>query len=469
MCKNKNALSFLLLTLLSMNYFYSQEVSYTYSDLREALYANNPDILKQSEEYYRSTLDVLDAWWTLGPTLNASAVGNYMFNPPSVNYSIDSDEIINSIEWPKIMGQSTKPNVSNRQIKIDESLDHTLYSFSLSLKQPLFTWGKITNAIKLYQGVSEAQRLQLNITESRLETELETRLTSLFYLQKILKILEEEYNYASQLVSFSELAEQNGMMIHQEVLDAKLQAKQIQIAQQNVNEQVSTQLLELQKLTRIQNLSLENIDYSFDEALIKRITLLDREQVKEKALSSESETIQLLLQTQNLQDIALKIAKASVNWKPDIALQISLGYGGTKFPFFEDGWKDADDYSLNFTIGITTSVWDGGNKVRDVSRKLSQQRSAQIESEDAKIQIQHTLDTQWNTVDASSLRIEYQDLKIENAHLKIEQQELMYKNGYASESDVLFAKIDWCNERITREQEALNVAVAAYTILYLSK
>ena len=446
-----------------------EEKTYTLEDLRAALYANNTDIRKQGEEYYRSTLDLTDAWWTLGPTVSATAAGNYMFNPPSVNYTIDSDEIIDAIDWPEILGHSTRPSASDKSLTIDEELDHTLYNFGLSLQQPVFTWGKIANSIKLYQGISEARRMQLEGTEHQLETELETRLCALHYLKQILLILEEEKEYASQLVSFTELAEKNGMMVHQEVLDAKMQAKQIEITEQNVKEEVSSQLLELQSLTRIQDLTLENIGFAVSDDEILRIINQDRAAVLEKALSGDSNTMRLLLQTEAVREIAVKIAKGSVNWKPDIALQLSLNYSGSKFPFFEEGWQDADDYSLNLTLGISTTVWDGGRRVRDVSRRLSEERSAQIDTDDARDQIRHTLESQWNTVDVCTMRMEYQELKIETALLKVEQQELMYKSGYSAESDVLLAKIDWCNERIGLVQESLKRSTAAYTIRYLSE
>ena len=105
---------------------------------------------------------------------------------------------------------------------------------------------------------------------------------------------------------------------------------------------------------------------------------------------------------------------------------------------------------------------DGGKKVRDVSRKVSEVETAQINKLDARSTLSKTFNAQWNDAQVCMM-------KIESASSKIEQKQQMYDSGYGSETDVLSAKIERCNAQIEKEKQALSRATACLTIEYLLK
>ena len=92
-------------------------------------------------------------------------------------------------------------------------------------------------------------------------------------MNKIIEILNEEQTYTDKMVEVSENAEKSGMLLHQDVVDAKIQAKELEIAQQDLLEQINDQLLELRRITGIDSLSLENIDYDFVPAVTENLIL----------------------------------------------------------------------------------------------------------------------------------------------------------------------------------------------------
>ena len=441
--------------------------TYTLDTLLTATTQNHPELLKLEEEYRRSILDVKDAWWSLGPTVDLQASGTYMVKPPLGAMYINSDDIINAIQW-----NGTKPRNSGQRIKIYDGMENTLYNFQLDVTQPIFTWGKITNAIKLYTQVSKIKLTQITQQKSQLETELKTRLLSLYYMNKILTILDEERDYAGRMVEVSESAESSGMLLHQEVVDARIQAKELEIAKQDLIENVKDQLLELERITGIEELKLEEINYDFVPALEEEFNSLlasDPEELESQALSGNQSSMKMLTQLQEVSKTAEKISRGYENWKPDFALQMSGGYSGSRFPFLEPNWRRKDDYSLNISIGLKTTIWDGGKKIRDVSRKMSEVETAGINKLDARSTISKTFNSEWNAAQVCRMKIEYQDLKIESASSKIDQKQMMYESGYGSETDVLSAKIERCNAQIEKEQQALSRARACLTIEYLMK
>ncbi len=439
-------------------------------DLESLLYAttqNHPELLKLQEEYRRSILDVKDAWWSLGPTVDLQASGTYMVNPPVGALYINSDDIINAIQW-----NGSRPRNSGQRIKIYDGMEPTLYNFQLDITQPLFTWGKIANSIKLYTQVSQIKLTQITQQQAQLETELKTRLLSLYYMNRILQILEEEESYAERMVEVSEIAESTGMLLHQEVVDAKIQAKELEITKQDLLEKINDQLLELERITGISELSYDDINYDFVVSLEEDFNSLleaDPAELESQALSGNQSSMKMLTQLQEVSKTAEKISRGYENWKPDLALQMSSGFSGSRFPFLESNWKRKDDYSINISIGLKTTLWDGGKKVRDVSRKMSEVKTADINKLDARLTISQTFNSQWNAAQVCTMKIEYQDLKIESASAKIEQKQLMYESGYGSETELLSAKIERCNAQIEKEQQTLSRATACLTIEYLRK
>ena len=445
----------------------TQDQSFTLDTLLSATTQNHPELLKLQEEYKRSLLDVQDAWWSLGPTVDLQASGTYMVNPPIGAMYVNTDDIINAIQW-----NGQKPRNSGQRIKIYDGMENTLYNFQLDVTQPIFTWGKITNAIKLYRQVSNIKLSQITQQTGQLETELKTRLLALYYLNRILEIMEEEQAYADRMVETSENAEKAGMVIHQDVVDAKIQAKELEIAKQDVIEKINDQLLELKRITGLSDLTFEDINYDFVPGLTESFDALlatDQAEVEAQVLSGNQSSIKMLTQLEEVSETAERISRGYENWKPDLALQVSGGYSGSRFPLFEPNWRRKDDYSINISVGIKTTIWDGGKKVRDVSRKASEKESAEINKNDARSTISKTFNSQWNAAQACTMKIEYQDLKIESASSKIDQKQMMYESGYGSETDVLSVKIERCNAQIEKEQQTLARATACLTIEYLMK
>ena len=443
------------------------EEQYTLDLLLSATEANHPELLKLQEEYKRSLLDLKDAWWSLGPTVDLQASGTYMDNPPLGPVYLNSDDFINAIRWT-----GDRPRNSGQRIKIYDGMENTLYNFELSVTQPLFTWGKISNSIKLYNQVSKIKETQISQQADQLATELKIRLVSLYYLNKILEIIDEEENYTARMVEVSENAEKVGMLLHQDVVDAKIQAKELEIVKQDLLEQINDQLLELRRTSGLEELTVEEINFDFieeSEVEFSELLQLDPEELEARIISGNQTSIKMLTQLEDVSITAEKIARGNENWKPDLALQMSTGYAGSRFPLLEPNWRRKDDYSLNISIGLKATVWDGGKKVRDVLRKKSERETALLNKLDARTSISKNFNSQWNAAQVCTMKIEYQELKIETASAKINQKQQMYESGYGSETDVLSAKIERCNAQIEQLKQTLSRAAACLTIEYLRK
>ena len=458
-----------IFTILSFSFFlasgFTQE--YNLETLLAATEMNHPELLKLQEEYKRSTLDVKDAFASLSPTVDLQASGTYMAKPPVEAIYVDTDQIYGAMQLNQMM-----PVPPNQRVKVYDGMEKTLYKLEFSLTQPIFTWGKISNSIKLYNQISKIKQTQITQQTEQLKTELETRLISLYYLNNIFKILEEEQSYAERMVEVSENSEKAGMLLHQDVVDAKLQAKELEIVKLDLLQQIKDQLLELNRITGLGNLTLDEINFDFVPALaieFDKLLAMNISQLEAEVLSGNQSSIKIVTQMETVSQTAEKISRGNENWKPDFAFQMSGSLSDSRVPFIQEEWRDKSDYSLNISLGLKTTIWDGGKRLRDVSRKASERKTAQINKEDARSSLSKTLNSQWNAAQVCSMKIDYQNLKIESSDSKISQKQSAYDSGYGSETDLLSAKIERCNALIEKEQQSLSRAAACLTIEYLRK
>lgn len=459
------------LFLFLLNNFFSfifcqtknENFKFTKEELITELKNKNNELQILNQEYQQSLIDVKNAKAGLGPIVDMTVSGTYFLNPPIDSIVLNVDDILNSINWP----DGINVNSNGQYLTLFDGMENTFYSFQLDITQPIYTWGKIKTAIKLYEKISEVKLLQINSKEKQLKAELDTRLVSLIYLSKIKSLLQTQDEYATRLVKFSEDAQKNGVLLQQDVLEAKISAQQINIAQQEVEEQFYNVLLGVQKLTDNQNLTLENIDFIPDENKFYDFANQDRKELLEKATSKTQDTFLILSNLEQISKYTTDIAEASVYWKPDFALKMSLGYGGSRFPFIETDWFRQNDYTANFTVALKTTVWDGGKKINEIKKSQSKEETATINYEDALISIKQKLQEQFNVMDLALSKIEYQKLKLETLDSKIKQQEQLFNSGYGSEKDLLQAKIDRTTAQIELEQNKLSLAGAYYTAKFI--
>lgn len=457
---------FCILILINFSIIlFSQETvnSYTIDELSNQLKINNSELKILNQEYQQSLIDVKNAKAGLGPTIDLTVSGTYFLNPPIDSIVLNVDDILNSITWPDSM--DIKP--TGQYLTLYDGMENTFYSFQLDVTQPIYTWGKLKNAIKLYEKVSEIKQLQILSKEKQLQTELNTRIVSLFYLSQIETLLNTQDEYANRLVKISEDAQKNGILLEQDVLEAKISAQQINITQQEIKEQFFNLLLSIQKMTGNQNLELANINFTPNENIFYEFANRNRDELFSKALNTTQDTFLILENLEQISQYTTKIAQASVYWKPDFALKLSLGYGGSRFPFLEKDWFRQNDYTTNFTLALKTTVWDGGKKINEIKKSKSKEEIASVNYDDAVLSIKQKLQEQFNVIDLALSKIEYQKLKLQTLDSKIKQQEQLFNSGYGSEQELLQAKIERNTAQIELEQNKLTLAGACSTAAFL--
>ena len=441
---------FIIVLLFALSLFATE--TYNYDSLASSLRLNNTKLQAAYQAVVQAKLDTKDAKANYHPTIDLTVSGSYIINPIG----------------PITVNASELGLPYNQYITLYKGMENTLYQTSLSLQQPIFTWGKISNGVKALKEVESVRSLQLTDTENQLNAELKSRLSAIYYMDDIISLLNEQKSYADRLVELAHAAQEQGIMLAQEVKENEINALQVDVTLSEINAQYSSNLTALRTMTGLLDLTREDISYIPDEESFYSLAKEDRNALIKSATSQSQPTLQMLSHMQSAMEYSEKVSKASVYWKPDFALQVSASYGGSRLPLVETDWYRQDDYNGMVTVAFKTTVWDGGKALNNIKRSESNVANAVISRDEAINTIITTLSEQFANQDMAIAKISYLDLKEETLVSKVEQKILLQSYGNASEADVLNAQIELTTCRLERLQEKLKLAQASYLIEYLT-
>lgn len=446
----KKFILFIVVLLISNTLFATE--TYNYDSLASSLRLNNTKLQAAYQDVVQAKLDTKDAKANYHPTIDLTVSGSYIINPIG----------------PITVNASELGLPYNQYITLYKGMENTLYQTSLSLQQPIFTWGKISNGVKALKEVESVRSLQLTDTENQLNAELKSRLSAIYYMDDIVSLLNEQKSYADRLVELAHAAQEQGIMLAQEVKENEINALQVDVTLSEINAQYSSNLTALRTMAGLLDLTREDISYIPDEESFYSLAKEDRNALIKSATSQSQPTLQMLSHMQSAMEYSEKVSKASVYWKPDFALQVSASYGGSRLPLVETDWYRQDDYNGMVTVAFKTTVWDGGKALNNIKRSESNVANAVISRDEAINTIITTLSEQFANQDMAIAKISYLDLKEETLVSKVEQKILLQSYGNASEADVLNAQIELTTCRLERLQEKLKLAQASYLIEYLT-
>jgi len=460
----------LLLALFTGQALFAQDGAVTGEDgtastiegLKVSMDSNNAQLAKARQTYIQSLLDVKNAKANYQPTIELLLTSTYMPNPPIGKTTISVDELSSQL------GVVIPGAAAGEYVTLYDGMKNIYYNAGLSITQPLFTWGKIPNAVKLYTQVAEIRALAIEDTSNQLTAQLKARVSALKYMDDILVLLDQTKDTANELVQVSQDAYDNGMLLKQDVSKAKISAMEIDVTRQEIMKEYRTNLQELRTLTGNEDLQANDIDYSVNEEEIQAIVAIDHDELYAMATRASSEPLTMLRkQTQALQ-LKKKIAQDSLYWKPDLALQVSLSYGGSAFPLVETNWYRADDYGLYLTLAVKSTVWDGGKKLNDVSYAQSEILGSIADYDAAVDQLQSVAEENIAAAELAQAKIEYLGLKLEESQDRLELLERQFEVGYISKTDVLSQQIEVYTNQMNLIKEKISLAQAAYTLAYVT-
>ena len=459
----------------------------TYDDLKDSLTLNNPDILQAIEDHRTASLDVKDAKANYHPQISYTLAGSYVYDHQVMPMPIKDmasgmvgdfgdagivvtfpgtgtigpigpSDVLLAVPINSLVDQMP----DNYDFAIDTNAPY--FNAQLSLVQPIWTWGKIGASVDMYEEIEQARALQITDTEMQLDVQLKAYLASLYYLEQIDGILAEMESDAAELVALAEGSTETGIMLATDAAEARLTARQLELSRTQIQNQISTILVSLENMTGIEDITLESIDFTPDEAFFMEIANADRNLLEVQATSNSSLNMQMLNHMLSATESAKSAADRSMYWFPDIALSVSANYTAP----MNSNWVSQSGWGVTVAVGIQGSIWDGGKKLNDQDRAESAVASAQIARTEAVNTIKSTLNDNFTSIDLALANISYQDANIALLEEELSNEELKLELGAGSRSDVLQKRIELGQARIERLTNYITLAASAYTVDYMT-
>jgi outer membrane protein TolC len=456
--------------------------AYSDTELQGMLARNNTDLNKAREEVDLASLDVKDAKATYQPSIDYSAGAMYLVNPPSVSYDVDLTGI--KSKAASTIYQLGADNYTSDTDYVDFSALNSLaslpdsytltgnagsmvYSADITLTQPLFTWGKIESAVSIYSKVELVRNLQVTSLTRQLGFELRGREAAVYYLKQMKENLNIQNEIATKLVAISQDAKDNGMLVAQDVLDAQVKAKKVDVGIKQLNLELNKQLVAIRTLTGNENISIDDIELVPDEEDMASLVNSDWNSIIKKAIDPSRETFSMLSLLEKVSNEAKEVSENSIYWKPDVALQAQLYYTGYSTSFNDSEYSYSDSVGLNLTIGLKGNLWDGGKKLNEISRKTIKEEAATLDTIDAKQQVVQKINEALLQMNYSTSNIEFKELSAEVAKSNVDQSIEKRDVGYGDEKDVFLAQLDQYGYLLEALQEQVQRATSYYTVEYL--
>ena len=416
----------------------------TYDDLKDSLTLNNPDILQAIEDHRTASLDVKDAKANYHPQISYTLAGSYVYDHqvmPMPIKDMASGMVGDFGDFGIMVSVPGLPNPISLPISSLVDMMPENYDFAIDTNAPYF-----------------------NTTEMQLDVQLKAYLASLYYLEQIDGILAEMESDADELVSLAEGSSETGIMLATDAAEARLTARQLELSRTQIQNQISTILVSLENMTGIEDITLESIDFTPDEAFFMEIANADRNLLEVQATSNSSLNMQMLNHMLSATESAKSAADRSMYWFPDIALSVSANYTAP----MNSNWVSQSGWGVTVAVGIQGSIWDGGKKLNDQDRAESAVASAQIARTEAVNTIKSTLNDNFTSIDLALANISYQDANIALLEEELANEELKLELGAGSTSDVLQKRIELGQARIERLTNYITLAASAYTVEYMT-
>lgn len=440
-----------LLLLIPLTMLFSGPL--TYEELKNGMLSSSTEIRAAEEELVLAELDIKDAKAAYHPTINATLAFQYDFNPMDP-ITIDAGEI--------------SPALSGNYVTLFDGIENAGYQAQIEITQPIITWGKITNAVKLYTQLKHMREENLANTEETLETELKTRLAAIYYLEKMLAAAAKMEADSSELSDITAKAASGGAVTNSTAKQAAAAVLQISATRANLEAELDNMYTSLEVLSGYEDIRLSGIDYTPNEEAFRLLAKEDRDALLQEALSPSRPAIRIAEYLEAAMDYSVRAAKGDAYWKPDVALRITAGYAGTRMPFIETDWYRKDDWSMAVAIAVSGNIWDGGKKLNQQKRALSNARAQSATSDETRNTIKTTLRTELSNLDVSLANIAYYEALLELDREAVERAEKMKNAGNAGRMDVLQAELQKGADELVLLQEKLSLAQSAYTISYLT-
>lgn len=292
------------------------------------------------------------------PHVDLDASGSYLVNPPP-GYTV----LAGSLGVISIPALGVHIPMPTQDFNVGAQL-HNYFSFAATVSQPLFTWGKIRNAIDAAALQVDSAGTDLLAQRRDIQREVRRAYYSALLARESVTVLQGIANAAAQVVADRQAALDQGTLTREAVLEAASRRAQVDARLAEAVQGSATALESLGILTGL------------DPAAIVLATgfdappgLVDENGLRTRALSASTDIAASRIR-QALAQKKLTVEKGGAILHPDVSLGVSLGVTGQEdIPFSEWQWNNTTwTWDLVVSLAVKMSIFDGNESAARIGQ-----------------------------------------------------------------------------------------------------
>jgi outer membrane protein TolC len=414
----------------------------------------------------KARLTVNEAASRLWPHVDLQASASYLVNP-SQGYTVKAGSLgtiapaipagsplLNPVAIP--LGSFTLPA---NDFTIGAQL-HNYFAASASLAQPLFTWGKIKNAIDLAGLQADAAGNDLVAQKRDIDREVHRAYFGALTAQDSLAILQRIRDAAAATAADRQSSFDQGTITRETLLEAVANLASVDAKLAEAEQSKATAMESLGLLTGLDPASI-TLASDFRASL----PTLDEERLRARALEASTD----LAATRTAAGLARKklaIERGASILLPDVSLGVRVEVSGQEdLPFADWSWDNASwNWDVAVSVGVKMSVFDGlasanriGQAEKDVAMAgtgLSQQTKL------VRLDVRKAVDA----AEKADAAVAEKQAAAEYAEERLRGARVALDNGVASRDDLHgadilagSAELDLLLARYTREEALADI------------
>lgn len=324
----------------------------------------------------------------------------------------------------------------DKDVEMFPAVDPTQYGVKLIAELPLFTWGKTGAGIKAAAAGRDVSLIMRAKAEHEAKARLKALYESLSYIAESESVTAAQLAAAERLVALAENNARSGFATRAELLEARVAEREIRLVMATLAERRRALVAQLAALLGLPELR-------FEELALAAPGL--------RALPGDAEAAVRTAQAGSY-DLALagaavdaklrvaELAKAQARGLPDFGLRVELSYAGSKLPWLQDGWRDANDYQLIIGLGAKGKLGDWV-KAAESKAAMAELAEAQAGREAAAGAIAAFVRERYLSAELLRDKIELALLRQEAYEATLENRRVALSVGGGTESEYLAALI----------------------------
>jgi outer membrane protein TolC len=379
---------------------------------------NNIQILQNEKAIYQYNADYLKARSQVLPQLGINAIYTYTANPAVIKFGAPT----------RYIGYQNPQNPSEFIIYPDPNSivyseipfrPQNSYNIQFTLKQPIFSWFREINAIKLANEELEIENENVQVLQYRLSSQVKSFYLDILFFKETFKIYEKTLKDLEEIYNSTKKRYDNGLASSLDLLQSQVNYENAKFNYENAKKTYSDLLDNLKVLLNVPQS--EEIVLKDSIGAVKIDTNID---VNENKLKVRKDILVLEKQMKSLQK--LLAIQSSLN-KPNIFAQVQY-LASRPAPNLEDKWGGTWTFSLIFAW----NVFDGFSTNADVQKVNAQIEQLKLtydfQVQTSKIQLQNAI----NNLNMAKRNLETTEQNAKLSEKLLETAKIQFNNGLIS-------------------------------------